>query len=467
MARASFTPGWRERLLATWRSPLSFTSLVPVTHGTEHELRTLSAKLVPALEAALATVDDLHSFRLVVVPESAPGMRQTHLLVNFVHDRPLDEHLASLVAAVGRLLVPVFEYAGVDEGSEGLAQLWLRHRVRENTKHLGAVGRRLADIRSERRLREEMGTFADQALAEGQWPAGTTAETVRRAIRAHVLARGGSGGLPEGPAPGNSKLGNVARFVDLLKTFAFPAIGVLRTDIGNAIRDIPDRGRREVASIAHALWWIYGAIPTGIALLVVRFLEWIEPDLVLPPADAAKVERLEIAEDIRLKNEVTYWFAVRGGWMRRWLLAVILWGSERGCRHFWTNGKLAGIDTIHYARILQIAEKRVMLFMSDYDGSLDRYLLDFMGVGSRAVIPIASSVEGSPKTRWLYGKADPVTFGPRLRNLLRTYQLETSVWYNAYPHLTVRDVRVNGALREGLFVPEMTEEDAQRWTELL
>jgi hypothetical protein len=259
----------------------------------------------------------------------------------------------------------------------------------------------------------------------------------------------------------------VARFIDLVKTFAFPAIGVLWTDIGNAIRDIPERGRREVAWIAYALWWIYGAIPTGIAMLVVRLLELIEPDPVLPPADAAKVERLEMAEDIRLKNEVTYWFAVRGGWMRRWLLAVILWGSERGCRHFWTNGKLAGIDTIHYARILQIAEKRVMIFMSDYEGSLDRYLLDFMGVGSRAVIPISSNVEGSPKTRWLYGQADPVTFGPRLHNLLRTYQLETSVWYNAYPQLTVRDVRVNGALREGLLVPEMTEEEAQRWTELL
>ena len=467
MASASFTPGWRERLLATWRSPLSFTALVPVARGTEHQLRTLLAERAARLEAALATVEDLHSFRLVVVPEDAPGVRQTHLLVNFVHDRPLDEHLAALVAAVGRLLAPVFVHAGIKEEGEGLAELWLRHRLRENTKHLGAVGRRLVDIRSEQRLREEMGAFADRALAGGQWPAGTTAETVRRAIRAHVLSRRESGELPDGPAPGNSKLGNVARFADLLKTFAFPAIGVLWTDIRNAIRDLPDRSQREVASIAYALWWIYGAIPTGIAMLTVRFLERIEPDPVLPPADPAKVERLEIVEDIRLKNEVTYWFAVRGGWARRWLLAVILWGSERGCRHFWTRGKLAGIDTIHYARILQIAEKRVMLFMSDYDGSLDRYLLDFMGVGSRAVIPISSNVEGSPKTRWLYGKADPVTFGPRLRNLLRTYQLETSVWYNAYPHLTVRDVRVNAALREGLFVPEMNEEDAQRWTELL
>jgi hypothetical protein len=108
-----------------------------------------------------------------------------------------------------------------------------------------------------------------------------------------------------------------------------------------------------------------------------------------------------------------------------------------------------------------------MLFMSDYDGSLDRYLLDFTGVGSRAVIPISSNVKGCPKTRWLYGKDNPTTFGPRLQNLLRTYQLETSVWYNAYPFLTVRDVLVNGAIRDGLFAPAMSEEDAQRWADLL
>ena len=108
-----------------------------------------------------------------------------------------------------------------------------------------------------------------------------------------------------------------------------------------------------------------------------------------------------------------------------------------------------------------------MLFMSDYDGSLDRYLLDFMGVGSRAVIPISSNVKGCPKTRWLYEKEDPVTFGPRLQNLLRTYQLETSIWYNAYPHLTVRDVLVNAAIRDGLFAPAMSEEDAQTWADML
>jgi len=48
------------------------------------------------------------------------------------------------------------------------------------------------------------------------------------------------------------------------------------------------------------------------------------------------------------------------------------------------------------------------------------------------------------------GRTIPPTFAPRLRNLLRTYQLEVAVWYNAYPHLDVRDVLINGAIRDGL-----------------
>jgi hypothetical protein len=333
--------------------------------------------------------------------------------------------------------------------------------------HIGAIRRTLADIRLDRELREEIGAFAARSLAADRWPADTPAETIRRDIREHVRAEARHRPLPTGPAIPLSTLGRALRCVDFVTTFAFPAMGTLSTDITIAIERISDRGRRELTRIAYRLWWLYAGIPTGIALAGVRWLELREPDLELPPADAAKVERLESVEDLRLKNEVTYWFTIKESWMRRQLMTVVLWGSEGGCRHLWTNGELSGIDTIHYARLLQLAKKRVMLFMSDYDGSLDRYLLDFTGVGSRAVIPISSNVKGCPKTRWLYGKDNPTTFGPRLQNLLRTYQLETSVWYNAYPFLTVRDVLVNGAIRDGLFAPAMSEEDAQRWADLL
>ena len=455
-----------DRLLRTWRSPLSFTTLVPIRGCGEPALRARLDGLAPELERALPAVEDLHSFRLVVVPPTVTGVKELHLLMNVVHDRPLEEHLRALIGAVGALLVRAFEPAGVSD-SAALVALWRRHRVRQNTMHLGVPRRSLADIRRDRGLREEIGRFADQELAAGRWPDDTPAETIRRQIRDHVLAVAHERSLPTSPAPRLSLLGRVLRLVDFVNTFAFPAMGTLATDIGIAIDRIAVRGRRELTRLAYRVWWIYAAIPTGLALAGVRWLELREPEIVLPPADPEKVQRLESVEDRRLKNEVTYWFTIKESWMRRLLMRVVLWGSEGGCRHLWTDGELSGIGTIHYARLLQLADKRVMLFMSDYDGSLDRYLMDFTGVGSRAVIPISSNVKGCPRTRCLYGREDPATFAPRLRNLLRTYQLETSVWYNAYPALTVRDVWVNASIRDGLFADVMTEEEAQQWADLL
>jgi hypothetical protein len=425
-----------------------------MTGISEPDLRAKLDGMAADLEQALTSVDDLHSFRLVVVPATAAGMQQLHLLMNLVHDRRLDVHLDALIASAGPLLVRAFENGGVSVPGD-LAVAWKRHRVRQNTMHIGSLRRSLADIRLDRELREAIGEFADRELAVGRWPDETPAETIRRDIREHILAEARNRPLPTGPAATLSTLGRALRGVDFMTTFAFPAMGTLSTDITLAVERIAERGRRELMRILYRVWWLYAAIPTGIALAGVRWLELREPDLKLPPADPAKVERLEAVEDLRLKNEVTYWFTVKETWARRQLMTVVLYGSEGGCRHLWTNGELSGIGTIHYARLLQLAEKRVMLFMSDYDGSLDRYLLDFTGVGSRAVIPISSNVKGCPKTRWLYGKDDPTTFGPRLQNLLRTYQLETSVWYNAYSSRPMMSSRSSSAVTRGC---------ARRWS---
>lgn len=456
------TESWGERLRASWRSPQSLTALIPLVSASREEVQARLEQLAPHTVRALGAVDDLHSFRLLAAPP-APGMAGVRILLNSVHDRPLAEHLPRLVAAAGDLLVAALAGAEFSGRPEDLPGLLVRCRVCENTFHLGAINKPVSEILAERRLREAVEAFADERIERGDWPAGTAAERIRRETRDHILAQPSGADLPRGPAPTITAGAKLLRFGDLLLTFGFPAIGVLARYIAIAIRRIADPAARSAAWLAYALWWIYGAAFTGAAFLGVRFLEKTEPDIVAPPADPAKVARLEDAEDRQPINEVTYWLPVRNTWVRRRLLGVILWGSERGCRHFWTDGELAGIDTIHYARILQVDAGATMIFLSDYDGSLDRYLSDFTSVGSGAVIPISSSLAGCPKTRWLFQPADPGTFGPRLRNLLRLHQLETPVWYNAYSDLSVRDILANAAVRAGLFVAEMSEEAAANW----
>lgn len=462
---ADLTESWSERWRARWRRPHTLTALVPVGDVPLAAVHANLQQLAPDIGRALAGLPGLHAFRLVAVPPAQPG-GPTRVLLNSVFDPPRDEHVPVLLGAIGAPLVRAFAGAGVSRVDE-LPDLLMRFRVREETFHLGAINQSVEATLAEQRLLEAVEAFADAQVAAGQWGADTPAEQIRREIQAHVLAQPPEAGLPRAAAPALPLEARALRLVDLVLTFAFPAIGVLAPHIAKAIQRLRNPAARTTAWVAYGLWWIYGALFTGGAMLFVRLLEKIEPDVVAPPPDPEKVRRIEDREDLQLTNPVTFWLPVRDTLIRRTLLHVILWGSERGCRHFWTNGALADIETIHYARIMGVDASRTMLFMSDYDGSLDRYLMDFLGVGSSAVIPISSNVATCPKTRWLFYPDNPVDFDRRMRLLLRAYQLEMAVWYSAYPNLSVRDIRANAALREGLFAETMTPEDAAQWTAML
>ena len=459
--RLQITETWTARWRAIWRRPRTFTAMVPVGSQSVEDVNARLARLAPEICRALAQVSGVHTVRLLAVPP-ASGDAPTRVLLNFVYDRPLEEHLPVFLGAVGALFVAAFEGEGVSDVDQ-LPALLERYRVREHTYHLGSINRTVEDILADQRLLETVEAYADDKMASGVWNVDTSPELIRRQIRAFVLSQPAEAKLPTEPAAPLSFFARVVRLVSLAITFAFPAIGVLAPHIAKAIRRIESRGWRDMAWIAYGLWWIYGALFTGAAMVFVRILEKVEPDVEAPPPDPEKVKRLEDVEDLHLKNSVTFWLPIRETFVRRVLLRVILWGSERGCRHFWTHGALADIDTIHYARIMPVDGGRTMLFMSDYDGSLDRYLMDFLGVGSSAVIPISSNVATCPKTRWLFNPEDVPEFTRRMRSLLRTYQLEIPVWYSAYPNLSVRDVLSNGALRDGLFVEHMTDEAAAQW----
>lgn len=451
---------WRESLLAAWRGPRSFTAIVPVEEASEDGLKSALLARAEEIQNAVRTLDDLHSFRVLVIPADTEAGQPVRVLLNSIHDRPLREHLDQLANRTVSMLAPVLRVA---VSAADLVALLLRHWTRENTYHLGAIKHSLAQIRANARLVEVVERFLDDQQKSPAGRSDLSPVEIKEAIRRHVVSMADSEPLPTGPMPELSLGARCLRFLSLIVTFAFPLIGVLAVHIGAAIRRMENPAWRGLARAGYGLWWVYGGIWTGLALLGVRIVEWLEPDPEAPPPDGAKVERIEATEDLSQKNAVALWFTIRPTLARRILTRVILWGSERGCRHFWTKGALADIDTIHYARIFHVDRCRHLLFMSDYDGSMDRYLLDFLGVGSSAVIPISSNALGCPKTKWLFYPADPATFGPRWRRLLRSYQLEIPVWYHAYPNLAVREILANARVRNGLFDERMDNPSAAAW----
>jgi hypothetical protein len=106
-----------------------------------------------------------------------------------------------------------------------------------------------------------------------------------------------------------------------------------------------------------------------------------------------------------------------------------------------------------------------LLFASNYDGSLDSYMDDFINKVAYGLNLVFSNGIGYPRTNFLLGRGaqDELTF----KYYLRRHQVPTQVWYKAYPGLTAADLARNTQIREGLERREMTDAEARRWLALI
>jgi hypothetical protein len=103
--------------------------------------------------------------------------------------------------------------------------------------------------------------------------------------------------------------------------------------------------------------------------------------------------------------------------------------------------------------------------MSNYDGSLESYMDDFINkVGFGLNVAFSAGV-GYPRTNWfvLDGCGDERKF----KEYLRRHQLPTQVWYKAQPGLTAVDLERNGRIRDGLEAASLSDASAREWVGLL
>lgn len=143
----------------------------------------------------------------------------------------------------------------------------------------------------------------------------------------------------------------------------------------------------------------------------------------------------------------------------RFALAAISEVATKVSRPGW----LGTLGTIHFARWVMVPRTGDLLFMSNYAGSWESYLEDFITKASNGLSAVWSNTEGFPKTANLIqlGAAD----GARFKRWSRRQQTATGFWYTAYPDLTTAHIRNNAAIRQGLGTV-LTEEEAQRWLSL-
>jgi hypothetical protein len=131
---------------------------------------------------------------------------------------------------------------------------------------------------------------------------------------------------------------------------------------------------------------------------------------------------------------------------------------------WFVKGKLMNIPTIHFARWVLFDDNKRVLFFSNFDGSWQQYLGDFIDQSGWGLTGIFSNTKNFPKTRFLFtgGAYDEEHFLAWSRNS----ELSTQIWYSAYPDLSIKNVNNNSRLRV-LLSKNLSNKGAKKFLKLI
>ena len=198
-------------------------------------------------------------------------------------------------------------------------------------------------------------------------------------------------------------------------------------------------------------------------LIQLRIDEKTDP-VIAPRPSIAHSHDLSVLEDHLVTNQFSAYGNLKPGPFRRWTITAVFLAIDYTARHIFNRGFLAGVTTIHFARWVFLDDHKRAFFASNYDGSLEAYMGDFINKVAWGLNVVFSNGLGYPKTNWLIkeGAKDELTF----KDYLRRHQLPTQVWYNATPELTACDKERNARIRLGLEQSWLSDKALQQWISL-
>src|SRR5262245_4025554 len=310
---------------------------------------------------------------------------------------------------------------------------WMKTRnVSSIANYVNWRGRTVRQVREEAALHDALQGHIDaQADALTSLPPGDVHKRLRHAVDQDIAA-GRLTLSPEHPTPIGWWIRN------LLHLIALPLVALL---------------------LLPAL------IVIGIAGLIrIRMLEKSDPELC-ERDDAAHAAGLALIEDHDVANQFSAMGSIKPMTVRLALTWVALTLIDYGARHIYKRGGLARVRTIHFARWVFLDNYQRVIFMSNYDGSLESYMDDFINkVGFGLNLAFGNGI-GYPRVNWLI--KDGCQDERKFKEFLRRHQLPTQVWYRAYPGLTAVDLERNTRIRQGLMSPSLAGQDAREWVALL
>jgi hypothetical protein len=412
----------------------ALTVIAIVRPGQEVALRTILGAIKDHVESwnaiRFSELKNLHFARLFLISDSAEPYRPTQLVFTTDIDSPLDQHIRDLASVCGNGLDQVFNYCEgypeeSDRNPETRSRFLTEHRINSAAVYVNQQGRTVEQILQEERLRHQI---IDEHLSKLDFSS-QSPDNVRKSIIDFVSTR-----------------------ADLRWALSPAQKPSLRWQLKESFHGISVL----IAAIALAPI-ILGFLPIFIVLL--RFHEKREKSDT-SSADSSAIQDFRDDEDFWPQNQIIAGGYFKPGLFRYITGRTVLWMTDYACRHIYNKGVLSGLNTIHFARWVPIDGGRRLFFSSNYDGSLESYMSDFIDKAAWGLNAIFSNGEGFPRTSCLFcgGIMDEQAY----KRFLPTRQIKTQVWYSAYPHLTVKNILNNAEIRKGL-TRSLNEEEQVIW----
>ena len=409
---------------------LSF--ITPVKAESEPALAAFLDKIGEDIEGntdiPFTKIASLHFASLVIFPDKDYGSYLT-FEANFDGD-DVGAFLDEVLAVAGPAMHQIYSWTK-DYNATTPAQtkaFLLAHVQRPGAYHIGTPWRTVSRIREEDALRNAIEDHADTLPKNG------APSALRRQIQSFVRSKPELDFAKSAPPTGTF----LQRYLPYVKLYG---AGLIALPI--ALLTLP-------------------LLILGVIVLRIKEMTdavWMgEVDESKWRAVGAKEDKYRIVQ-----NHMASLTNVKEGWFRRMLQRGVLVFAELTARTS-TKGTLSNIPSIHFAHWSVIDNGRRLLFFSNFDGSWENYLDDFIDKAATGLTGIWSCTVGFPRTRFLFfGGA---TDGPRFKAIAKEKQTPTLVWYSAYKSLTVQTINKNTEIRAKLN-GNLPDAAARAWLQLL
>ncbi|MCW8949277.1 MAG: hypothetical protein OQL17_04775 [Sedimenticola sp.] len=344
-------------------------------------------------------------------------------------DGPSDTFIAEMAVLAGPQLRSVFSHCEPFPAEHESLVNWLQARnIKPSANYINWLGRTVTQIREEEALHQALSTQLERIVNE-------VGRDNPRAIRQQLLS-----------------------FVEQEKAAARLSLTPsLSTPIGWWLKNLVHK--LGVPLILLALSPIF-LLFSPYLIYRLRSLEKSDPEAVSrPPRE--HIQRLSQREDHDVTNPFSAYGEVKPQPFRRYAVRLFLWLLDYASRHVYNRGHLTRVQTIHFARWVMMDNNQRLLFASNYDGSLESYMDDFINKVAWGLNLVFSNGAGYPSTRWLI-KAGAER-EQKFKHFLRRRQLPTQVWYKAYPGKTAFDLARNSRIREGVEIRQDNDDEIRQW----